>query len=118
MAYLSIPIDGKNKKQQAVNYGFGLARAEYQRESGFNFLNTGKSHIVDFAFSGAKMNALKFNGVNTLQQTLVHNADGTTAAGTAVNWSIVVPAVVGGIVIVAAGESDDNSSPPQRMEEF
>ena len=112
MAYLSIPLGGSGGGLQQTSFGVGLARADYERNAGFNFMSNGKPRIVDVSFRGNELDALSFNGINTLQQKLIHNADGTTTTSTFINPNILIPAVVVG-AIICVEVCDDNDTAPQ-----
>lgn len=80
MVYLSIPLGGSSSGLQQSSFGVGVERADYERNSGFNFMSNEKPRVVDLSFQGNKPHALRFNGINTLQQKLIQNAAATTTS--------------------------------------
>ena len=108
MAYLSMPMGKHHSEDNRLQYGFGLAVAEYGRDEGVNFMQTGRSRLLDFSFTGDELTALEVNGINTLERKLVHHADGTTSTATWVNYSILVPAVTIGAIVI--NETLDSST--------
>jgi len=117
MAYVSLPLGGQPARDTELSYGFGVSMAEVDEHEGLNFMQGGKSRLVDFSFTDDEFTALKFNGVNAMERTLVHNADGGTSSAMLFNPNFIVPAaMIGGTLILhwlSDGVTPSPSSPSE-----
>ena len=66
MAYLSLPFGGQPARDTELSYGFGVSMAQVDQHEGLNFMQSGKSRLVDFSFTDHQFTALKFNGINAM----------------------------------------------------
>ena len=112
MAYMSMPLGKQDTRKNALQFGIGLANAQYSQHTGYNFMNTGKTRLMDLSFSGGEFADLKINGIKAMERSVVLNADGTTTTGAAINYNVIIPAVFVGTIIYVESE-DDDSPPPQ-----
>ncbi len=115
MAYMSLPLGGQQAESSQLQYGFGMAVAKHDMETGWNFMQNGSPRPLDFAFTGKEFTSIKINGVDTLERTLVHHADGTTTTIMGMSKDVVVPVLIfgGAAVAVALADEDDDEEEPE-----
>ena len=84
VVYFSMPF-GISNTQSEPTYGLKLAQVSKTRNGGINLFNNRRPAFMDFQMKGTEMNALSINGINTLQQRLVHHADGSSSTQNSLN---------------------------------
>ncbi len=123
VVYFNMPF-GAAITPSEPTYGLKLAQVSKSQTSGVSLFNNRRPALLDFQLQGGEMKALSINGVNTLQQRLVHHADGTTTTQSDINWKYVGWGLLGfGAVWWWCEEQDwdlcggDHDSDPDPVEE-